>query len=151
MHIAALLLGFWLLLRGAQPVWVTRLTPFNRTRVESSQPIAWAGAQRSARSAAAGLAWVAWPCGLLQSALVVAALGNGAWSGAGAMAAFALASSPGLMAGPWLLRLAGQHAGAIGVDAQRLLARLSGLMLVLASLWAVGHGLWEPLLAWCFS
>jgi sulfite exporter TauE/SafE len=90
------------------------------------------------------------PCGLLQSALVMAALGNSALAGASVMAAFALASSPGLMAAPWLFRALGRFGG--GGDAQRrLLTRLSGLLLAAASGWALTHGLWARFLAWCFE
>ena len=52
-----------------------------------------------ARSAGLGLAWVAWPCGLLQSALRVAALANTPASGALVMAGFAGASAAGLLLG----------------------------------------------------
>ncbi len=44
----------------------------------------------------AGLAWLAWPCGLLHAVLTVAALAEGPWQGAGVMAAFALALIAGL-------------------------------------------------------
>jgi hypothetical protein len=87
---------------------------------------------------------------LLQSALVMAALGNSALAGASVMAAFALTSSLGLMAAPWLLRSLGRFGG--GGDAQRrLLTRLSGLLLVAAAGWTLTHGLWERFVAWCLA
>ena len=49
-----------------------------------------------ARAGLAGVCWAVVPCGLLQSALLVAALASGALPGAAVMAAFALASTLGL-------------------------------------------------------
>ena len=49
-----------------------------------------------ARAGLVGACWTAMPCGLLQSALLVAALASGALPGAAVMAAFALASTLGL-------------------------------------------------------
>jgi uncharacterized protein len=151
-HLAAFALGAWLLWRGVQPRWVSELALFDRARGSSDggHAITWSPARRTGRAGVAGLAWVLLPCGLLQSALVMAALGNSALAGASVMAAFALASSPGLMAAPWLLRALGRFGG--GGDAQRrLLTRLSGVLLAAASGWALTHGLWERFLAWCFA
>jgi hypothetical protein len=63
------------------------------------------------------------------------------------MAGFALASAPGLIFGPWLLQrlLRGQNAAA----RERLAVRVAGLMLVLASGWALGHGVWHEVAAFC--
>jgi sulfite exporter TauE/SafE len=97
------------------------------------------------KAAVAGGAWVAWPCGLLQSALVVAALGDGAAAGAAIMAAFAIASAIGLVAGPalwWRL-------GISGAGASRWAVRLAGAGLAIASAWALGHGLWQRVLDLC--
>ena len=92
-----------------------------------------------------GLAWIAWPCGLLYSALALAAMANGPLGGAAVMGAFALASMPALAAAPLLLgRLAGAKGRAWSV-------RVAGVLLAGASAWALGHGVWERALAWCFS
>lgn len=183
MHLAVLALGITLVWRAEQPLWWRRLWA-SRTPASLGVPasalagggIAWAGADRSAGRMAgamgAGLAWLAWPCGLLQSALMTAALANGPWQGAGVMAAFALGSSPGLLAGPWLLaRLGrfgrlGRHGRRNGPDAQvpagdadgpitaggdgvRWATRLSGLLLAAGALWALGHGVWAQVRAYC--
>jgi uncharacterized protein len=96
-----------------------------------------------ARAGAAGLAWVAWPCGLLYGALTMAALANGPLEGAAVMAAFALGSLPALAAAPLLLnRLTGTRAKAMAV-------RTAGALLAASSAWALGHGVWERVLAWC--
>jgi sulfite exporter TauE/SafE len=151
-QVAALGLGLFLLWRGVQPRWVSELSVLGGLRADSAsaQTITWSPARRSARAGLAGLAWAAWPCGLLQSALVVAALANHAAAGAAVMAAFALSSSPGLLAGPWLLRSAARL-GRDGDVMQRWLTRAAGVLLVTASAWALGHGLWQRFAAWCFA
>lgn len=132
LQVAALALGVWLLVRGRQPAWVEsfgRSAPAGRRVIWLHGP---------ARAAAAGSMWVALPCGLLQSALVVAALGSGPGEGALLMALFAAGSGLGLWLGPALwLRLAGRHAG----QAQVWAVRVAGLMLAGASGWALAHGL----------
>lgn len=98
------------------------------------------------RAAGAGALWVGWPCGLLHSALLVAAMTQGPAAGAGAMAAFALASSLGLVWAPWLWR----RLGAAGSRrAEAWAARLAGAMLVAAAGFALGHGLWHPIAVYC--
>jgi sulfite exporter TauE/SafE len=141
LHAAALVLGCTLLWRGRQPAWMAAL---GRT----PQPTAAAGWQTlraPLRSAALGAMWVGWPCGLLQSALLVAAMTGGALSGATAMSGFALASSPGLLLGPWAWRRLGS--GRQG--GERLVTRAAGLLLVGASGWALGHGVWSQVAAYC--
>ncbi|WP_431265854.1 hypothetical protein ACQ859_11295 [Roseateles chitinivorans] len=68
------------------------------------------------------------------------------------MAAFALGSSPGLLAGPWLLARLGRAGGGSGLaggSGVRIATRLSGAMLAAGSLWALGHGLWAQIRAFC--
>lgn len=146
-HAAALALGAWMVLTGRQPVW---LGGIGRSRdlapeVSSSwQPMR--GPGRPAVVAAAGAAWVAWPCGLLHSALVVSGLTHNSVSGATAMAAFAVASAPGLQALPWLLRRHGA-----GTNSLQWVVRAAGLLLVLGALWALGHDLWIRAWVYCFG
>lgn len=145
LNAAALMLGAWLLWRGRQPLWLARLG-----RVPpppTSAAAGWQTIRRPLRAGSAGAAWVAWPCGLLQSALVVAALCSSAAGGAATMAVFALASAPGLVAGPWALRtlLAGRSAAAREAWA----ARAAGLLLLGASAWALGHQLGPQVAAFC--
>jgi len=144
LHMAALALGLWLLITGRQPAFMTRL---GRTRAATPAAAGggWQVVQTPWTSAAAGAAWVAWPCGLLQSAFVVAALGNTAASGAAIMAAFALASAGGLQAAPWL---AGRLSGLSG-SSVTLAVRLAGLALAGGSGWALGHDLWGRVSAYC--
>ena len=151
LHCAALGLGLWLLWQGRQPAW---LENFGRgTRRLAPQRAAaggWQPMQGPARAAGAGALWVAWPCGLLQSALVVAALANTAWGGATAMAGFAVASAPGLTLAPWAFnRLAGVGAGALQVNVWAI--RLAGAALAGASAWALGQDVFHRFVAYCLS
>jgi len=150
-HVAAFLLGLALLWRGRQPAWLERVGQGVGRQVQIPvSGLRQGGPVLAApvRAGLAGLAWVAWPCGLLQSALLVAALASGPLQGGAVMAGFALTSGAGLALGPWLLsRLgAGKADGAGGL---RLSVRLGGLGLAAASGWALTHGLWEQIADLC--
>jgi hypothetical protein len=87
---------------------------------------------------------------LSQAALLVAALADRPWSGAAAMAAFAIASSPGLLVAPLLMRRLNGHA-TLAAGTLSWPVRAAGVALVLGSGWALGHGLWQRVAAWCAS
>ena len=91
---------------------------------------------------AAGALWALLPCGLLYAALMLAALADTPLDGAGVMALFALSSGAALQFGASWGRRLGQRAGHWGV-------RVAGVALVVASAWALGHGLWDTVAAWC--
>ncbi len=147
LHMAALALGLWLLISGRQPAFMTRIGRRSRPTVVSTAGPGWQVMGSPWTAVAAGSAWVAWPCGLLQSALVVAALANTPASGAAAMAAFAMASAAGLQATPFILRRLGGQGGAVAEWA----VRLAGLALAAGAAWALGHDLWGKVLAYCTS
>jgi uncharacterized protein len=152
-HMLGLVWGLWLLLRGAQPVWI------DRRRDEAvwrpvALPVSVAGMpggvgapsmKGSARgplaAVVAGLVWVAWPCGMLQSALLVASLSNQAASGALLMGVFAAITSLGLVAAPGLWRKLSMH-GPLAI-------RLAGLALAASCLWAFAHR--SGFVDWCLS
>ncbi len=145
-HALVLVLGLFFIWQGRQPAWMSQLgrQPAVAT---ASVPQGWQRVQGPARAAAAGAVWVAWPCGLLQSALLVASLANSAAGGSLAMAGFAVASSAGLVAGPWLwARLRGRGPAA---GAERALVRVSGVLLVAGSGFALGRGVWHQVAAYC--
>jgi hypothetical protein len=102
---------------------------------------------RRARSAPyiLGALWALMPCGLLYSALMVAALTSTPLEGGLTMALFALGSSVSLWAGPWLwLRLQTLGDGAWGM-------RLAGLALLGVSAWGLWMGLVHQQAPWCIT
>lgn len=138
-HVAAIVLGLALLWNAQQPVWL-----------ESAGRRIWTHARRlGAGSGGAplvlGTLWALLPCGLLYSALLVAAMAGGPLDGAAVMALFALGTSVTMTAGPWLwLRLRGATpgSGAWGM-------RLAGLALAASSGWALWMGLVHDTAPWC--
>lgn len=132
LHSGLFVLGLYLLISARWPAWLGQMG------VKPTATVRWQ------RAAGSGLLWFAWPCGVLQGALLVAALANTAAGGAAAMAAFALASSPGLLAAPLLLRKLLARPGR-----ETWAPRLAGLMLAAASAWALGHGLWAKVAEFC--
>ncbi len=142
LHAAALALGLWLLLKARQPAWLAQIG-----RVPAPAGAGWQRMSGPTRATSFGAVWFAWPCGLLQSALLVAAMGSSAAAGAAAMAGFAAASAPGLVLGPWVWRRL-LH-GADSAARNRWAARAAGLLLVAASGWALAHGVWEQVAAFC--
>jgi uncharacterized protein len=146
LHAAALALGIWLLLTARQPAWMKRVG--RPAIVRHARDAGWQRMSGPLRTGMTGAAWVALPCGLLQSALVVAALANDAAAGAATMSAFALTSSTGLAIVPaFALRWAGPRAAA--ATARPWVVRLAGAALAAASAWALGHGLWQRLVVIC--
>lgn len=149
LHLAALLVGLAMLVRARQPAWLGALGR------GGLQPVALprngrAPARRAAlpHAAFAGLLWVAWPCGLLQSALLVAALASGPAAGAAVMTAFALGSGAGLAAGPALwMRLA--RGRAVPAQWHAASVRVAGAMLAAASLWALWPGMAAGVALFC--
>jgi sulfite exporter TauE/SafE len=143
LHVSCVVFGFWLVATGRWPAWL------------ASRPAASAGSAPlrfvrrmppGARAGAAGVCWVALPCGLLQSALLVAALGSGPLAGATIMAAFAVGSAPGL-ALPLLVRAGWARRMASG-RGSRAAVRLAGAFLAGASIFALWHGIGAGG-AWC--
>ncbi len=140
LHLAAMALGVVLMLQARQPVWL-----------EQAARRLWAGVQRwhQRRGLLApglvGMLWALMPCGLLYSALMVAALSGSAGDGALTMAGFAIGSSVSLWAGPWLwLRMQRLGDGAWGM-------RLAGLALFAVSAWGLWLGLVHEQAPWCVT
>lgn len=142
LHVAALVVGMFLLLQGRQPAWLDRTARTLWQRVKALQ-------QRRGVTGPVlvGMLWALLPCGLLYSALMVAALTGETWQGAAVMALFVLGTSVSLMAGPWLLlrlKLLQAGDGAWGI-------RLAGLALLVSA----GIGLWMGLVhqqaPWCVT
>lgn len=143
LHVAVLGLGLWLLLTGRQPAWWSRLGAAPRVAVPAP---GWQRMVAPLRASAAGGLLLALPCGLLQSALLIAALARTPVQGALAMGSFAVASSIGLWL-PGALVARGSSRPSVNV----LMLRLAGATLAAASAWALSHDLWLRWWAWCQS
>jgi sulfite exporter TauE/SafE len=140
LHVAAVVLGLLLIWQAKQPVWLD----------QSAQNL-WAKIRKlnsnlgKIAPAGVGVLWALMPCGLLYSALMVAALTGNAWDGAITMACFALGSGLSLGFAPWLLlKLKSLGDGAWGI-------RLAGLALASTSAWALWMGLAHNQAPWCVT
>lgn len=94
LHVAVLAWGLMMVVQARQPVWVEQA---GRTVWRRVAPVVAA----PGGVFMAGFLWALMPCGLLYSALLVAALSGGAAQGAVSMALFGLGSGLWLVAGPW--------------------------------------------------
>jgi len=137
-HVAAMTLGLVLLFKAQQPVWLEQVGK----RI-------WYGARALAMGRGhgaplvIGVLWSLLPCGLLYSALLVAALAGAASSGALVMAMFAIGTAVSMQAGSWLwLRFKGGGAGDWGV-------RVAGLSLAVMSAWALWMAYANDAAPWC--
>ncbi len=138
LHVAAVVLGLLLMWQAKQPVWLD----------QSAQKL-WAKVRRfnaqwgKVAPLVVGLLWSLMPCGLLYSALMVAALTGNVLDGALTMACFALGSGVSLGLAPWML-LQLQKIGdcAWGI-------RLAGFALAVTSGWGLWLGLAHNQAPWC--
>jgi len=139
LHVAVLAWGLMMVVQARQPVWVER-----------AGRAVW---QRVAPVVAApggvfmtGFLWALMPCGLLYSALLVAALSGGAVQGAFSMAMFGLGSGLWLLAGPWAWQRLRTRLNAARADWG---TRTAGFMLCGVATWALWMDLvYRPSL-WC--
>ena len=137
-HVAAIALGLMLLILARQPVWLDQGARRVWARVRGVMARAGLAAPLGM-----GVAWALLPCGLLYSAVMVAALAGTAPAGAMVMALFALGSGVTLWLGPWLLLRFGVN----GRDAWAM--RLAGLALAGTSAWGLWMGLVHNQAPWC--
>jgi len=137
-HVAALVLGLVLLVLARQPVWLDHA---GRRLWQGARALA-TGRGRAA-PLLVGMLWALLPCGLLYSALMVAALTSHALQGAFVMASFAVGTAVSMTLGPWLwLRLHGAGRGDWGM-------RIAGAALAISSAWALWMGLAHDAAPWC--
>jgi uncharacterized protein len=143
-HVAAFLLGLMLLLRAQQPVWLERAGRSIWARAKAL------GAGAGGAPLLLGSLWALLPCGLLYSAVLVAALAGGPLQGAVVMALFALGTSLTMTAAPWLwLKLRGNSVATGGSGNWGV--RLAGLALAASSGWALWMGLVQNTAPWCVT
>lgn len=138
-HVAVMVWGVMLMLQARQPQWVERA---GRVVWERVRPVV----RAPGGLLAAGFLWALMPCGLLYSALLVAALSGSPLAGGVTMLLFGLGSGAWLAGGPWLWsllrsRLKGLHA--------EWGTRIAGGMLCAVAAWALWMDLiYKPSL-WC--
>jgi sulfite exporter TauE/SafE len=146
-HVAAVLLGLALVWQARQPAW---LDGGARKVWNSTRKLA--GNWQAGAPLVIGALWALLPCGLLYSALLVAALAGSVASGALVMACFALGSGLTMTIGPWLwLRLySGGGSSATGATGAMGI-RLAGAALAATSGWALWMGLMHNAAPWCIN
>nr|WP_326530491.1 sulfite exporter TauE/SafE family protein [Rhodoferax sp.] len=141
-HVAALILGLMLLLQARQPVWLE-----NTARAVWARTRSFAANQGRGAPLVLGVLWALLPCGLLYSALLVAALAGDPVGGAMVMGLFAIGTSVTMVVGPWLfLRLNGAP-GRLGSGQWGV--RLAGAALAISSGWALWMALAHNTAPWC--
>jgi len=138
-HLAVLLWGLMLLAQARQPAWVESA---GRTVWSKVRPMA----QRPGGLLATGALWALMPCGLLYSALLVAALSGGPLEGALCMALFAIGSGISLGLAPSALRKLQQWGNSLRKDWG---TRIAGLLLAATAAWALWMDLAHRVAEWC--
>lgn len=138
-HVAVMAWGLVLALQARQPAWAEQLGRAVWTRAEP-----WIRAPGGVL--AAGFLWALMPCGLLYSALLVAALSGGAVQGAVSMALFGAGTGLWLLAGPWAWARIRARLNGWKPDWG---TRVAGAMLCAVAAWALWVDLvYKPSL-WC--
>jgi sulfite exporter TauE/SafE len=138
-HVAVLAWGLMMMAQARQPAWVENAgrAVWRRVRPLVAAP---------GGTLAAGCLWALMPCGLLYSALLVAALSGGPVPGALSMLCFALGSGLWLVGGPWLW---GRLRSRVNGWRASWGTRLAGLLLFGIAAWALWMDLvYKPSL-WC--
>jgi len=138
-HVAVMGWGLMLLALARQPMWVSNA---GRNVWSKMRPLA----GTKGGLFAAGALWSLMPCGLLYSALVLASLSGGALDGALSMALFAAGSGLWLAAAPRLLQKVREAGNRIREDWG---TRISGLLLIIAAVFALWVDLAHRIAVWC--
>ncbi|QIL45453.1 sulfite exporter TauE/SafE family protein [Acidovorax sp. HDW3] len=138
-HVAMLAWGVLMMAQARQPAWLENAGRGLWRRV---QPLL----GRPGGVWLAGSGWAFMPCGLLYSALLVAALSNGPLQGALSMAGFAVGSGLWLFAGPLLW---GQLRQRLNHWRASWGTRLAGLLLFGIAVWALWQDLSHNGSLWC--
>lgn len=138
MHLGIFFWGGLMLARGQQPAWLERA---GRSVWRRVQPLV----QHSGGAGLAGMCWALLPCGLLYSAVLVAALAAKPWTGALGMLGFGIGSGLWLWLSPLAWRV---FRGAVQRWRADWGTRAAGAMLMILGAWALwldarhGPALW---------
>lgn len=136
LHLGVAGFGVVLVVSARQPRWMEDGGRRIWARVRGSRPA-------GAAPWAVGVLWALMPCGLLYSAVLVAAMASGPVQGAMVMTTFALGSLTSVVLGTRLWQRFG-----VG-SSQAWAVRLAGALLVMVSLLAVGSDLAARISVWC--
>ncbi|BEP96518.1 hypothetical protein GmRootA79_49020 [Acidovorax sp. A79] len=139
MHVAVMAWGLMLMVQARQPLWVEQA---GRGVWERVRPLV----RAPGGILAAGFLWALMPCGLLYSALLVAALSGGPLEGALSMALFGIGSGVWLVGGPWAWTRLRARLNTVRADWG---TRAAGGLLCAVASWALWMDLvYKPSL-WC--
>lgn len=145
-----LCLGLWLVWRGRLPAvaeaWLERKLNHKAPALQPGESVVRVLGRGELQSAAVGVLWPLIPCGLLQSALLMASMASGPAEGALLMVVFGATSMLGVLAGAfswgsWLLRPSAAVAGGKGDFSITWPVRLTGAVLVISAGWTLLHGM----------
>jgi sulfite exporter TauE/SafE len=139
LHAAVLVWGLSLVALGRQPPWAHRIGSALAVRLRSF-------AKSRFGVLATGALWVTMPCGLLYSALMLAALATGPVQGSAVMAAFAMASGLSLILAPWLWQ---RIAAGAGIARKEWGTRIAGGLLAAVTCHALWGDLSRQIEVWC--
>ena len=143
-HAFAFTLGLWLLWRAEMPQWAQALGRATWQRIQALASRL--GSPGTGAPLIMGVLWALLPCGLLYSALVVAALAGNPLQGAWVMATFAVCSGLVLLVAPWALLRWGRS-----IRIPALGMRLAGLALSVSAGTALYLGLFHNQAPWCVA
>lgn len=142
MHVMILAWGALMVLQARQPAWIEAA---GRRVWAKTKPLV----SKPGGVFAAGVAWALLPCGLLYTALLMAALSGSVANGAACMVLFGIGSGLWLVAGPWAWSRLRERLNALRGSWG---TRLAGAVLLTMGAWAlwmdVVHGQPAP---WCVS
>lgn len=135
-HVLVFFWGAMLILFARQPVWVDRAGGWIWQKIKKISHIRYG-------YFLIGMMWALMPCGLLYSALIIASFNGNPLGGAVSMSAFALGSAVALFFAPWAwLKLNSKTMEPYSM-------RLAGLMLSVASAWAIWMDVVHKTRIWC--
>lgn len=140
-HVIVLVWGLMLLLSARQPAWVDNMGKNLWRAIRQFSQI-------KGGALVTGMLWAFMPCGLLYSAVLVAALSGNAGQGALSMAAFALGSSLSLIIGPWLWQQI--KSGKLWLTESRGM-RIAGFLLVCTASFAIWMDIVHHTQPFCIS
>jgi len=156
-HVAGVLLGLVLVWQARQPLWFARAgrSIWSRARQAGGAALRAPWLTSVGAPLLLGSVWALLPCGLLYSAVLVAAMAGGVLQGATAMALFSIGTSVSMTLAPmlWFRMQSSRGQGALADRARtgEWGVRLAGVALAGCSGWALWMGLVHNAAPWCVN